>query len=112
MNVHTYETASGKDIILSYILSLSKPEIVDGLSVLEKFENNELDKLSIKPWRGKIWEVYFYKHNRIFYVVVDGKDAYMLHACRKQKNKTEKIDSDIVLSRAKELETILSKKIV
>jgi len=61
---------------------------------------------------GEVWEVYFYKHNRIFYVAIDDKDVYMLHACRKQKNKTEKTDSNIVTKRAKELEQQLSKKFI
>jgi len=88
------------------------PEIVDGLYVLERFEKDELEKLSIKPWQSKVWEVYFYKHNRMFYVAIDNTDVYILHACRKQKNKTEKTDADIVIKRAKELGDELSKKIV
>jgi phage-related protein len=43
---------------------------------------------------------------------VDGQDVYMLHACRKQKNKTEKQDSVIIIKRAKELEKQLSKKFI
>jgi phage-related protein len=112
MNVYHYKTAGGKDLIMEYIDNLSKAERVDGLSVLEKFERDELDTLIIKPWQGKINEVYFYKHNRIFYVVIDGQDVYMLHACRKQKNKTEKQDSAIVTKRAKELSKHLSKKLI
>ncbi|MCL2571662.1 MAG: type II toxin-antitoxin system RelE/ParE family toxin [Defluviitaleaceae bacterium] len=112
MNVYHYETAGGKNLILDYINSLSKAEVIDGLSVLEKFENDEIDTLTIKPWQGKISEVYFYKHNRIFYIVVNGDDVYMLHACRKQKNKTEKRDSEIVIKRAKELGERLSKKLI
>ena len=112
MNVYNYATSGGKDLILDYIMSLSKPEIVDGLSVLECFERDEIEKLTIKPWQGKVWEVYFYKHNRIFYVAIDDKDAYLLHACRKQKNKTEKNDNEVVIKRAKELGDALSKKIV
>jgi phage-related protein len=112
MNVYRYRTAGGKDLILDYISGLGKMEIVDGLSVLEKFEQGVLDSLTIKPWQGKVCEVYFYKHNRIFYVIVDGQDVYMLHACRKQKNKTEKRDSEIVIKRAKELGKLLSKKFI
>ena len=93
-------------------MKLSKPEIIDGLTVLECFENDELDKVSIRQWQGKVWEAYFYKHNRLFYVAIDNKDAYILHACRKQKNKTEKADSDIVTKRAKELGDELLKKII
>ena len=112
MNVYRYQSAGGKDLILDYIKSLSKDEIVDGLTVLERFEKDELDKLLIKSWQGRISEVYFYRHNRIFYVVVDGQDVYMLHACRKQKNKTEKRDGEIVIKRAKELGQLLSKKFI
>ena len=112
MNVHRYKSSSDKDLIQDYIKSLSKAEIVDALSVLEKFEKGELETLTIKPWQGKISEVYFYKHNRIFYVIVDGEDVYMLHACRKQKNKTEKRDSEIIIKRAKELGESLSKKFI
>ena len=104
MNVHSIYTAGGKDLILEYIMSLSKPEIIDGLSVLKYFENDELDKLNIQPWQGKIKEVYFFKHNRIFYVAIDGDNVQLLHACRKQKNKTEKKDADLIIKRAKELE--------
>ena len=58
-----------------------------------------------------MYEVYFKKHNRMFFVTVDGSDTYILHACRKQKNKTEKKDSKIIIKRAKELGEILGKKI-
>ena len=112
MNIITYKTLGGKDLILDYIKKLSKPEIIDGLSVLECMEKDEFEKLNIAPWQGKVWEVYFYKHNRIFYVVIEDKNVYLLHACRKQKNKTEQKDSDIIKKRAKELENILSKKII
>jgi len=112
MKVYNYETANGKDLIYDYISKLSTAERIDGMSVLEKFTNDEIDELRLKHWRGKVWEVNFYKHNRIFYVAFDEKEAYMLHACRKQKNRTEKNDSDIVTKRAKELGMKLSKKII
>ncbi|MCL2362930.1 MAG: helix-turn-helix domain-containing protein [Defluviitaleaceae bacterium] len=52
MNVYHYKTAGGKDLILDYIYSLSKAEIIDGISVLEKFEKDDIDTLVIKPWQG------------------------------------------------------------
>ena len=112
MNVHSYITSSGKDLILEYIQSLSKLEIIDGLSVIKYFENCEFEKIRIKPWQGQIWEAYFFKHNRIFYVFYKGSDIYILHACRKQKNKTSKKDSDIIIKRAKELSSILKDRIL
>jgi len=37
---------------------------------------------------------------------------YLLHACKKQKNKTEKTDSDTVIKRVKKLGEELSKKFI
>ena len=59
-----------------------------------------------------MYEVYFYKHNRIFYIVADEENMYLLHACRKQKNQTEKKDKKIVIKRAKELGMLLNKKFI
>lgn len=112
MKIHSYESSSGKDLIMEYIMNLTVEERVDGLSVLADMEDGNTDCLLMKRWDGKIWEVYFRKHNRIFYVTVDGADIYLLHACRKQKNKTEKKDKNIVIKRAKELGTFLKKTFI
>ena len=69
-------------------------------------ENNEFDKIMWKRREKKVYEVYFLKHNRIFYIIPDKENIYLLHACRKQKNKTEKRDADIVRKRASELERV------
>ena len=112
MKLYHYETVGGKDLIMDYIRKLSKPEKADGLSVLEKLEEERFDELTIKTWRGKILEVYFYKHNRIFYVIVEDTNAYLLHAYRKQKNETENTDSDLIIARAKRLGEKLSKNFI
>lgn len=104
MKVHSYYSKSGTDLIRKYIDGLTVDEQVDAYDVLEQLENGNTDALTIKKWEGKVMEVYFYKHNRIFYVVAEGENIYLLHACRKQKNKTEKKDAHIVRTRAKELE--------
>lgn len=109
MNLHYYQTKSGKNAILEYIDSLPVDERVDGYSVLKKLQDNELEQVKFKRWEKKIYEVYFYKHNRIFYVTIDGDNMYLLHACRKQKNKTEKKDKQIVITRAKELGNVLNR---
>ena len=112
MKIHRYESNSGKDLILAYIKKLSTPEKIDAFSVMEKMEENRFDELNVKTWRGKITEVYFYKHNRMFYIVVDSENIYLLHACRKQKNKTEKNDEEKIINRAKELGETLTKKFI
>lgn len=77
------------------------------MSVLLDLEAGNFDRLLIKPWEGNIREVYFYKHNRIFFIIRKNEDIYLLHACKKQKNKTEKLDKEIVLKRAKELRQLI-----
>ena len=52
------------------------------------------------------------KHNRIFYITVDKDNIYLLHACKKQKNKTEKKDKNIVIKRAKELGKMFNKRFI
>lgn len=112
MVLHNYKSNSGKDLIMEYLDSLTDDERTDGLTVMKCMENNEFDKILYKRWEKKIYEVYFRKHNRIFYIVVDSDNIYLLHACRKQENKTEKNDSKIVKKRAKELGTILNRKFI
>lgn len=111
-DVYGYKTLGGKNLIDDYINKLDNIEKADGYRVIDKLENGRFDELQIKPWRGKISEVYFYKHNRIFYVIVDDKDIYLLHACRKQKNKTEQADSEKVIKRAKEIGEQINKKFI
>lgn len=83
MILHEYESNSGKKLITEYIQSLPTDESVDGFSVLKHLENGEWD--------------------------IDGENIYLLHACRKQKNRTEKTDKEIVIKRAKEVGKITGK---
>ena len=112
MTLHSYFSNSGRDLILDYVNSLPEEEKTDGLSVMELMENGEFDKIKFSRWEKKIYEVYFQKHNRIFYITVDQDNIYLLHACRKQKNKTEKTDAKIVRKRAAELGRTLKKKLI
>lgn len=112
MKLHSYFSNSGRDLILDYVNSLPEDEKIDGLSVMEHMENGEFDKIRFKQWEKKVYEVYFQKHNRIFYITADKDNIYLLHACRKQKNKTEKTDAKIVHNRASELGRALGKKFI
>ena len=112
MKIHTYQSASGRDLIAEYIDTLAEVEQVDAFSVLQFMEYGEFDKIQFKQWQKRVCEVYFYKHNRLFYIIADGDNLYLLHACRKQKNRTEKKDKNIVIKRAKELEKELGKKFI
>ena len=107
-----HKTGGGKDVITDFIKKLPVKEKIDWLSILEAMESNNFNVLNTKTWQGKIKEVYFYKFNRIFYIVQGEEIVYLLHACKKQKNKTENIDKQIVIKRAKELEIEIGIKIL
>lgn len=112
MVLHHYQSGSGKDLILEYVKSLPDDEKTDGFSVLQCLQNDEMDKIKFKRWEKKVYEVYFYRDNRIFYVIADGTNMYLLHACRKQKNQTEKKDQKIVIKRAREIGKLLGKTFI
>lgn len=112
MEIYYYTTQSGKNPISDYINSLTVKEQVDAYSVLQNLQENQIDKVKFKHWAKKIYEIYFYKDNRIFYVTIDNNCIYLLHACRKQKNKTEKIDKNTVIQRAKILGKELGKTFI
>ena len=112
MILHPYCSNSGRNLIYEYIDSLPLDEKIDGYSVLQHLEKGDFDKIFFKPWEKKIYEVYFQKNNRIFYITVYKENIYLLHACRKQKNKTERKDANIVRKRAKELNQLLGKKFI
>lgn len=112
MVLHDYMSSSGKNLILDYIENLTEDEKTDAYSVRESLEKGEFDRILFKRWEKKVYEVYFKKHNRIFYIVADKENIYLLHACRKQKNKTEKKDQKIVKKRAAELGKFLGKSFI
>jgi phage-related protein len=112
MILHNYLSNSGRDLIYEYINSLPEAEKIDGYTVLQHMEKGEFDKILFKRWEKKVYEVYFQKNNRVFYITVDKENIYLLHSCRKQKNKTEKKDANIVRKRAKELGNMLGRKFI
>jgi phage-related protein len=105
LNVYTYKTAGGKDLIMEFILSLDKPEKAEGLLILKilKDGSSVVSKLKAEKFDGAIWEIKFKNHNRIFFVFENENDIYLLHACKKQKNKTELKDKRVVIQRCKEM---------
>lgn len=106
MNVYTYETNGGKDLIIDYFDSLSKKESAEGYYIIQKLEEegmNFLEILNTRQLEGKLWEIKFHRHNRLMYVLIDRNNIYLLHACKKQKGKAEKFELDKAKKRAKEL---------
>ena len=68
MILHNYLSNSGRDLIYEYINSLPEAEKIDGYTVLQHMEKGEFDKILFKRWEKKVYEVYFQKNNRVFYI--------------------------------------------
>jgi len=115
MNVYHYKTEGGKDVILDYINSIdNKREKARILALIKELEKHGLEFLNCLETRqlvGKLWEIKYSKH-RIMYVVIDGNNMYLIHACKKQKQKTEKYELEKAKARVRELEKLTGKKLL
>jgi phage-related protein len=106
MNVLSYCTSGGKDLIREFLDELPSRESVEGYYIIEQLELQGLEflkTLNTRQLEDKLWEIKYPRHNRIFYVVVDGNTMYLLHACKKQKGKSEKFELDKAKKRSKEI---------
>lgn len=109
MNVYRYSTSGGKDLIKEFLDSLEKRQKATGYKILEKLESDGVSALEgyeTRQLKNKLWEIKFYRHNRLMYVLVDEDNIYILHACKKQKNKAEKFELDKAINRATELDNL------
>ena len=103
MEIIDYTTIGGKNVILEYLDGLPKKERAEGYRIrlaLETDGTQALTGLDTRQLKGKLWEIKFYS-NRVMYVLYDRENIYFLHACKKQKNKTEKQDIEKAVKRAK-----------
>lgn len=115
MNVFTYTTAGGKDLIIQYLDKLPNNESAEGFRIIRSLENygfTALERENTRQLRSKLWEIKFNYKDRMMYVIADKENLYILHACKKQKGKAEKFELDKAIKRAKELEKELGKKFV
>ena len=106
MEIMTYTTDGGKDLILDFLDSLPKDEAAAGYKIINLLSLNGLDQLQYLNTRqieGRLWEIKFQRHNRIFYAVWDKQTMYILHACKKQKDKAEKFELEKARKRMREI---------
>lgn len=104
MKIHYFATAGGKNLIFKYLDKLPNDQKAEGYAILKDLEENGLDALDGMDTRqldGKLWEIKYYRHNRVMYVVVDSDNIYMPHVCRKQKGKAEKFEIETAKDRIK-----------
>ena len=104
MKIHDYTTQGGKNLIKDYISTRPMDERKEIYKIRFKIILNGLSafqELNVRQLRGKLYEIK-YIGNRIMYVIKDGENVYFLHACMKQKGKTEKYEIETAIQRAKE----------
>ena len=104
MQIHDYQTQSGKNVIKEYLSALPETERFIGYHIRHMIVEkgfDALEELDTRQLRGKLWEIKFSK-NRIMYVIADSENIYFLHACRKQKGKAEQFELETALKRARE----------
>lgn len=107
-----YETESGREPIIEYILNKvdSEKEQTVLLDMIETLKEHgakyltEKNDLITKKLVDDIFEIKIFKH-RFSYCYMKGNIVYILHAFRKNKQKTEKKDLKITLKRFKEVKT-------
>ena len=89
MRIVHFKQPSGKEPVREYILSLTKSEAAKVTTALEDIEKNGLDGtvVILKPIEGKLWEIKL-PVQRIFYVIISGPTMVLLHAFKKEGQKT------------------------
>lgn len=105
MNIYDYITIGGKNLIKEYISTRPMDERKTIYKIRHEIILNGLpafQKLNTRQLKGKLYEIK-YIGNRIMYIIKDGDNVYFLHACVKQKGKTEKFELETAIARAKEL---------
>lgn len=103
MKIFTYKTSGGKDLIINYISKLPKKEKAEAYFILKQLSLDNLEGLNTRQIDRKLWEIKFYRQNRLFYVIYERNSIYLLHICKKQKGKAEKFEIETAKTRLRNL---------
>ncbi len=106
MQIHSYKTSGGKDLIIDFLENLPKKESAIGYYIIGQLEQHGIevfDLLNTRQIEGKIWEIKFYRKNRLLYILVGSESIYLLNAFKKQKGRAEKFEIEKAKKRAKEI---------
>ena len=104
MRIRYYTSARGERPVETYILGLSPRDLGAVEAVFRMLGEHGLGApgVSCRAVEGKLWEIRVGAH-RIFYVVVLGPEMVLLHAFRKQSQKTPRKELDLARGRMKEV---------
>lgn len=104
MIIRLYRTSSGRCPVEDFISEIPKRDQADIFAVIEDIRGHGLNAplVSMRQIRGKLWEIRI-SYTRIFYVVIHGNTMVLLHAYKKQGQKTPQHEIDIALRRMVEV---------
>ena len=100
MRVFDYTTNGGKNVILEYIDSLddiTKEILYYTRDLITRYGMKSLESLNCRKLYKKVYEIKI-RNQRLAYFV-NNDCIYFIHIFKKQKNKTEKNDIEIIKRR-------------
>ncbi len=103
MRVRYFRSARGDEPVREYIAALPTRERDDWDAAFTLLGLFGLDApVSLRQLDGKLWEIRLGRH-RVAYVIVRGPEMVLLHAFKKQGQRTARGDLDLAFRRAKEV---------
>ena len=107
LNIRFYRTASGREPVSDYILSLGEKEHARIIYDLGQVRDKGLscNAVRFRHIRGKLWEIKIMLGSgyRIFYCMLNNDNIVLLHAYKKSGQKTPKKEIKLARRRMKEV---------
>jgi phage-related protein len=103
MRIRYYRSARGDEPVRDYIAGLptrDRDDWDEALTLLGLFGLEA--PVSLRQLQGKVWEIRIGRH-RVAYVIATGSEMVLLHAFKKQGQRTARSDVALALRRAKEV---------
>jgi phage-related protein len=103
VRIRYYRSARGDEPVREYTAALPTRERDDWDEALTLLGLFGLDApVSLRQLDGKVWEIRVGRH-RVAYVIVRGPEMVLLHAFKKQGQRTARSDLDLATRRAREV---------
>jgi phage-related protein len=103
VRIRYYRSVRGDEPVREYIAALPTRERDDWDEALTLLGLFGLDApVSLRQLDGKLWEIRVGRH-RVAYVIVRGPEMVLLHAFKKQGQRTARSDLDLAARRAREV---------
>jgi phage-related protein len=105
--IETYKTSSGQEVVEDFIYRLqksTKAKLVRQLEMLQKY-GPELSMPRARPMGNGLYElrVRGKQEVRVFYIYVQGRRIFLLHAFQKKSQETPKKELEIARQRQAEV---------